>query len=78
MRSKNISLRGTSDKYSMVRGFSGSLDRDQSFIPGCIDIPLFFILVIGTGGVEEDSRSNPISVINPLLLYLFFLFSNLF
>nr|YP_010994036.1 photosystem I subunit IX [Vuralia turcica]WOZ11481.1 photosystem I subunit IX [Vuralia turcica] len=57
----------------MVRGFSGSLDRDQSFIPGCIDIPLFFILAIGTGRVKEDSRSNPISVINALLLYLFFL-----
>jgi len=38
----------------MVWGFSGSLDRDQSFIPGRIDIPLFFILVIGTVRGEED------------------------
>ncbi|KAK7239876.1 hypothetical protein RIF29_43243 [Crotalaria pallida] len=52
-RSKNISFRGTSDKYSMVRGFGGSLDRDQPFIPGCIDIPLFFILVIGTARVKK-------------------------
>ena len=55
----------------MVRGFSGSLDRDQSFIPGCIDIPLFFILVIGTARGEEDSRFNQISVINPKVSFFF-------
>ncbi|KAE9610924.1 hypothetical protein Lalb_Chr07g0192091 [Lupinus albus] len=57
----------------MVRGFSGSLDRDQPFIPGCIDIPVFLILVIGTGRGEEDSRSNPISMINPLFFFFFLL-----
>jgi len=45
-RSKNISLRGTGSKYSMVRVFSRSIDRNQSFFPGCVNIPLFFILVI--------------------------------
>nr|YP_010575501.1 photosystem I subunit IX [Corydalis platycarpa]UZM11224.1 photosystem I subunit IX [Corydalis platycarpa] len=40
-RSKNISLRGSCAKYSMVRFFSRSIDRDQSFLPGCLDIPLF-------------------------------------
>ncbi|KAF1881639.1 hypothetical protein Lal_00039856 [Lupinus albus] len=33
----------------MVRGFSGSLRRDQPFILGCIDILVFVILVIGIG-----------------------------
>ena len=67
-RSKNISLRGTSDKYSMVRSLGRSIDRDQSFIPRCVDIPLFFILVIETGRGEE---------INPLLFFVvFFFFSN--
>ena len=55
----------------MVRGFGGSLDRDQPFIPGCIDIPLFFILVIGTARGEEDSRFNQISVINPKVSFFF-------
>lgn len=45
-RSKNISLRGTGTKYFVVRIFSGSIDRNQSFFPGCVNIPLFFILVI--------------------------------
>lgn len=49
-RSKNISIRSTSNKYSMVRVFSRSIDRDQSFFSGCFDIPFFFILVINTGG----------------------------
>nr|UTT74055.1 PsaJ [Trichosanthes laceribractea] len=53
-RSKNISLRGTGSKYYMVRGFSGSINRDQSFIPGCVGIPIFFILVIDLGRGEED------------------------
>lgn len=65
-RSKNISLRGTSDKYSMVRSLGRSIDRDQSFIPRCVDIPLFFILVIETGRNEE---------INPLPFFVVF-FSN--
>jgi len=40
-RSKNISIRSVSNKYSMVRVFSRSIDRDQSFFPGCFDIPFF-------------------------------------
>ncbi|YP_247619.1 PSI protein J (chloroplast) [Cucumis sativus] len=27
-------------------GFSGSINRDQSFIPGCVGIPIFSILVL--------------------------------
>lgn len=64
-RSKNISLRGTSDKYSMVRSLGRSIDRDQSFIPRCVDIPLFFILVIETERGEE---------INSLLFFVVFFF----
>nr|UEE83362.1 photosystem I subunit IX [Epilobium palustre] len=44
-RSKNISFRGTGTKCSLVRGFSGSIDRDQSFLPGCVDIPFFFLVI---------------------------------
>nr|WOZ10095.1 photosystem I subunit IX [Persicaria lapathifolia] len=54
-RSKNISLRGTGTKYFMVRIFSRSIDRNQSFFPGCVNIPLFFILVIDmVGGGNND------------------------
>jgi len=54
-RSKNLSISGTGNKYSMVWVFSGSIDRDQSFFPRCVDIPLFFILVINVpeGGVKK-------------------------
>ena len=55
----------------MVRGSSGSLDRNQSFISGCIDIPLFLILVIGTGRRDEDSRSHKIAVIKSLFIRFF-------
>ncbi|KAF4396249.1 hypothetical protein F8388_019795 [Cannabis sativa] len=48
-RSKNISFRGTSSKYYMVWVFSRIIDRDQSFISGCVDIPLFLMIVIGKG-----------------------------
>ncbi|KAF1876934.1 hypothetical protein Lal_00033859 [Lupinus albus] len=44
----------------MVRGFSGSLDRDQPFIPGCIDTPVFFILVIGT--LETRKKKGGLSL----------------
>lgn len=53
-RSKNISFRGTGTKYSMVRVFSRFIDRNQSFIPGCVDISFFFILVIEIERGEED------------------------
>ncbi|KAF4360009.1 hypothetical protein F8388_004516 [Cannabis sativa] len=48
-RSKNISFCGTSSKYYMVWVFSRIIDRDQSFISGCIDITLFLMIVIGKG-----------------------------
>ncbi|KAF4348564.1 hypothetical protein F8388_000243 [Cannabis sativa] len=48
-RSKNISFRGTGSKYYMVWVFSRIIDRDQSFISGCVDIPLFLMIVIGKG-----------------------------
>nr|YP_010388247.1 photosystem I subunit IX [Orostachys minuta]UPO69261.1 photosystem I subunit IX [Orostachys minuta] len=40
-RSKNIFICGTDTKYYMVRIFSRSIDRDQSFIPRCADISFF-------------------------------------
>nr|QCG69930.1 photosystem I subunit IX [Paeonia suffruticosa]QLI42395.1 photosystem I subunit IX [Paeonia lactiflora] len=53
-RSKNISLCGAGTKCSMVRVFSRFIDRDQSSIPGCVNVPLFFILVIDVRRIEED------------------------
>jgi len=37
---KNISLRGTDSKYYMAWNFSGSINRDQLFILGCVVIPI--------------------------------------
>lgn len=76
-RFKNISIRCTGNKYSMVRVFSRSIDRNQSFFPRCINIPLFCILVINTryGGGEEDSKYNSI-VETPILSSLFFFVFN--
>lgn len=65
-RSKNISIRSASNKYSMVRVFSRSIDRDQSFFPGCFDIPFFFILVINTGGWRNLETQFNISDYYPL------------
>uniref|UniRef100_UPI003002EBCE photosystem I subunit IX n=1 Tax=Corispermum chinganicum TaxID=1076197 RepID=UPI003002EBCE len=45
-RFQNISFRGTSTKYFVVWVFSRSINRNQSFFPRCVDIPLFLILVI--------------------------------
>jgi hypothetical protein len=53
-RFENISFRGSGTKYSMVRVFSRFIDRNQSFIPRCVDISFFFILVIDMERGEED------------------------
>jgi len=55
-RYKNISFCGTCDKHSMVWVFSGSIDRNESFIPRCFVISLFLILVILIWG--EMKKSN--------------------
>ena len=56
----------------MVRGFGGSIDRDQSFFSRCIDIPLFLILVIDMGRGEKDERSNYIlNMCNQPTLFFF-------
>jgi len=53
-------MRDLKTYLSMVRRSSGSLDRNQSFIPGCIDIPLFLILVIGTAREGVTKIRDPI------------------
>lgn len=45
---KNISLRGTYANYSMVRVFSRSIDRDQSYFPHSL-----FFFRIGKKEKEE-------------------------
>lgn len=56
-RSTNLSFHGTGTKYAMVWICSGSINRDQSLFPGCVDIPFFFILVIDMEK-SEDERYN--------------------
>lgn len=43
---------GTDNNYSTVRGFDKFINRDQSFILKCIDIPFFLVIKKGRG--EED------------------------
>ena len=51
---------GLSNKYSVIWVFNRFIDRDQSFSPGCFDIPFFFfffILVIKMLG--KEGRRTP-------------------
>ncbi|KAF4400829.1 hypothetical protein G4B88_004372 [Cannabis sativa] len=61
-RSKNISFRGIGSKYYMVWVFSRIIDRDQSFISGCVDIPLFLMIVIGKGCVRNRVNKESIGI----------------
>lgn len=60
-RFQNIPFRGTGPKYFMVWVFSRYINRNQSFFSRCVDIPLFFILVINTERVQRrfEIESTP-------------------
>ena len=47
--------KGVTSKYYMAQAFKSCIDRDNSFFPRCVIIPLFFFILVNDIGRGEEN-----------------------